>query len=402
MKIKFGNRQTMLALGVLAIGIMLGCFIVFPLAKKPAGTAAQETQISAAVSNTVRQTAQHADRISLSAAQMLAAGISVQTAAPAAITGVLTMPGEIRFNDDRTAHVVPRLAGIVEVVRADLGQNVRKGQVLAVISSIALSEQRSEFLTAQKKLALAKTTFEREKKLWEDKVSAEQDYLQARHAMQEAEIAQQNAQQKLRALGAAIQGAGTLNTYELRAPFDGVIVEKHIAQGEAVKEDANIFTISDLSTVWADIAVPARSLDTVRLGAKAVIKADSSEMRANGTITYVGSLVGEQTRTAQARVVLANPQSSWRPGLFVTVDVASTAFKAAVAVLSEAIQTVAGKPTVFVRVNGGFEARTVLPGKTDGKMTEIRDGLKAGSQYAAQGSFVLKAELGKASAEDAH
>jgi cobalt-zinc-cadmium efflux system membrane fusion protein len=66
---------------------------------------------------------------------------------------------------------------------------VRKGQVLAVISSQALADQRSELLAAQKRLALARTTFEREKMLWEEKISAEQDYLQARNAMQEAEIA---------------------------------------------------------------------------------------------------------------------------------------------------------------------------------------------------------------------
>lgn len=91
--------------------------------------------------------------------------------------------------------MVPRLAGVVESVSANLGQVVQKGQVLAAIASPTASEQRSELQTAQKRLALAKTTYEREKKLWEQKVSAEQDYLQARQALNEAEVAVANANQ---------------------------------------------------------------------------------------------------------------------------------------------------------------------------------------------------------------
>jgi cobalt-zinc-cadmium efflux system membrane fusion protein len=133
---------------------------------------------------------------------------------------------------------------------------VKRGQVLAVIASTGLSEQRSELLAAQKRLSLAKSTYEREKKLWEEKISAEQDYLQAQQTLREAEIAVANSQQKLVALGASATVSGSLNRYEIRAPFDGMVVEKHIALGEAVKEDASIFTISDLSFVWAEIVVP--------------------------------------------------------------------------------------------------------------------------------------------------
>ena len=120
-------------------------------------------------------------------------------------------------------------------------------------------------------------------------------------------------------------------------------------------------------------------------------------------MAYVGSLLGEQTRTAKARVALANPDRAWRPGLFVSVDVLSgLAAAAAVTVMADAIQTVEDKPVVFVKVAGGFRAQPVVPGRSDGKLTEILKGLAAGAQYAAAGSFVLKAELGKDSAEHAH
>ncbi len=342
------------------------------------------------------------DKVVLSDAQIKAAGISLQVADAAYIKTALVLPGEIQFNEDRTAHVVPSLAGIVQGVPANLGQAVKKGQVLAVISSTGLSEQRSELFAAQKRLALAKITFEREKKLWQEKISAEQDYLQAQQVLQETEIAVQNARQKLAAVGADAGKAGAFNRYEIRAPFDGVVVEKHISLGEAVREDTNVFTLSDLSTVWANIAVPAKDLNAVRVGEKVTVKASAFDSTATGTVAYVGSLLGVQTRTASARVTLANPQGTWRPGLFVNVEIVSNEVQVPVAVAVDALQTMNDKPVIFVKVADGFVAQEVTTGRSDGKHIEIVKGLKAGSEYAASGSFVIKSELGKSSAEHAH
>lgn len=341
-------------------------------------------------------------KIELSDAQAKAAGIKIDTAAPARIRSAFQLAGEIRFNEDRTAHVVPRLPGVVESVSANLGQQVKKGQVLAVIASSDVSEMRSQFLSAQRLQTLAKVTYEREKKLWQDKISAEQDYLQAQQAFREAEIATQNARQKLAAIGASTGAPGALNRYELRAPFDGAIVEKHIALGEAVKEDSNVFMISDLSSVWAEIIVPAKDLGIVRVGERATVKATSIGSVSTGTVSYVGSLLGEQTRTAKARVTLANPSMAWRPGLFVNVELTSDERNAAVAVLADAIQTVNDSQTVFVKIDGGFVGQLVTTGRSDGKYTEILTGIKPGTAYAASGSFVVKAEQGKGSAEHAH
>jgi cobalt-zinc-cadmium efflux system membrane fusion protein len=344
----------------------------------------------------------HEEKVALTDAQIKEAGVTILTAGPAKMSTSLQLQGEIRFNEDRTAHVVPRLAGVVESVPASLGQQVKKGQVLAVIASTQLSEQRSESLSAQKRLALAQLTYNREKKLWEEKISAEQDYLQAQQALREAEIAAQNARQKLVALGADNGSRGSLSRYELRAPFDGMVIEKHVTLGEAIKEDANVFIISDLSKVVAEINVSAKDLNVVRVGEKATIKATGTDAKATGTVSYVGALLGEQTRTAKARVILPNPQLAWRPGLFVNVELTGNEVEIPVAVSADAIQSVKDQPTVFVRVPGGFTAMPVITGRTDGKHVEIVKGLKPGAAYAAAGSFVVKAELGKDTATHQH
>jgi len=342
------------------------------------------------------------DAVVLTEEQITSANVVIATAGPEKIITTLTLPGEIRFNQDRTSHIVPRIDGIAESVTAELGQKVKKNQVLAILASTSISELRSESMAAQKRMTLAKTTYEREKKLWEDKISAEQDYLQARQTLQEAEIAAQNASQKLRALGAGNEAKGGLNRYELRAPFDGMIVERHLSLGEAVQANANVITLSDLSTVWAEIVVSAKDLNTVKAGTSATVKAASFESQAQGKISYVGSLLGEQTRTATARVTLANPDNAWRPGLFVNVEIVSGEVNAPVTVNTDAIQSIENKNMVFVRTEEGFKAVPVETGRSDGKFVEITKGLEAGTRYASKGSFVLKSELGKASAEHGH
>lgn len=340
-------------------------------------------------------------RVKLTEEQTKKAGIALQAAGPAMLQAAAEFPGEIRFNEDRTAHVVPRLAGVAEQVTANLGQPVRKGQVLAVIASTSLSELRSEQLTAHRRRDAARVTYEREKKLWQEKISAEQDYLQSQTALQEADIAVQNATQKLAAVGAAGSAAG-LNRFEIRAPFDGTVVEKHLTLGEAVKEDASIFTVSDLRTVWAEFNVAPKDLATVRVGQRVMVSSTAFQSKAEGTISYVGALLGEQTRTARARVTLTNPEGAWRPGLFVTVSVFGENQEVALTVAADAVQTIENQAMVFKVVPGGFEASPVKTGRSDGRTVEVLGGLKAGDQVASKNTFVLKSELGKASAGHEH
>lgn len=340
-------------------------------------------------------------KLELSAEQIKSAGIELAVAAPRSMSTSVTFPGEIRFDEDRTTHVVPRVGGIVEEVKVDLGQSVKKGQVLAVIASQQISDQRAELNAAQRRLELARLTMQREKKLWEDKISAEQDYLLARQAYQEADISYANGRQKLSAIGASLKSSAG-NRYELIAPFDSMVVEKHLAIGEVVNDTTSAFTLSDLSRVWATFGVAPKDLNKVVVGRAVTVSAPDLNAQVEGRISYVGNLLGEQTRAAAVRVVLANPEGAWRPGLFVSVDVTADKANAAVSLPESAIQSVEDKPSVFVRNAEGFELRPVKVGRRDGGYVEILQGLTAGTQVAAAGSFILKSELGKGSAEHSH
>ena len=199
-------------------------------------------------------------KIELTEQQIQAAGIQLAPAQARSISTVLTLPGEVRFNEDRTSHIVPRASGVVESVMVNLGQSVKKGDLLAVIASQQISDQRSELAASVRRVELARTTFQRERQLWKDEISAEQDYLLARQTLQEAEIALNNARQKMTALSGSALSAGG-NRYELRAPFAGVVVEKHLGVGEVVSETSNAFTLSDLSQVWVTFGVFPKDLN---------------------------------------------------------------------------------------------------------------------------------------------
>ena len=340
-------------------------------------------------------------RVQITDKQLTLNSIEVLTAGPAKIKSTLLLQGEIKLNADKSVQIVPRVGGMVETVKVNAGDKVRKGQVLASITSQLIADMRSDLLASQKKVALARASYQREKQLWEEKISAEQDYLQAKHDLQEAEINSQRIQQKLGAIGAGSSKSG-LSHYELRSPIDGVITTKQVSLGQVVSEADRLFEVADLSTVWPEMTIYAKDIRTVKTGQKVTIKTTAFDAQAVGTITYVSALVGEQSRTAMARVVLNNPNQTWLPGLPVNIELVADEAEVPLAVSIEGIQTLRDWTVVFGRYGEYFEARPLKLGRRDAQYVEVLEGLSAGEKYAAGNSFLIKADIGKAGASHDH
>lgn len=344
-------------------------------------------------------------RVEIADEMLKSMGVELLTAGPAIIKPKLKLPGEVIFNEHNIVRVVPRVAGLVTDVQGHHGQHVKKGDVLAVIESPMLADLRSQYFVAKKRLALTRTTYEREKQLWEEKISAKQDFLLAQELWNEAQIALELAATKLRALGVQPESNYSKTDfahYEIRAPISGIIIAKAIALGEALKEDREIYTIADVSTVWTAITVYPKDLNIIHEGQKVAVKATASDIESQGTVTYISTLIGGQTRTATARVQLDNKDGHWRPGMFVNAELVAEEIKVPVAVAAGAIQTLRDWSVVFGRYGQYFEARPLELGRTDGEMVEVLKGLNPGEQYAGGNSFALKAELGKAGASHDH
>jgi len=344
-------------------------------------------------------------RVEMSDATMQNSGIELATAGPAVIRSQITLPGEIIFNEHNIVHVVPRLPGMVVSIERHHGQKVKKGEVLAVIESAMLADLRSQYLLALRRQALAQTIYDREEQLWQEKITARQDYLTAQQQREEARITTKLAAERLLALGVQPESGlsgKNLARYEIRSPISGVVIDKAIVTGEAVKEDKTIFIIADISTIWAAVRIFPGNLHQVHIGQRAVIRANAYDLTREGEVIYVTTLLDEQTRTAVARVQLDNQDEQWRPGMFVKADLLTEAVEVPVAVSLEGVQTMGDQPVVFGRYGEYFEIRPLKLGRSDDQMAEVIDGLSAGEDYAASNSFVIKSELGKAGAAHEH
>jgi cobalt-zinc-cadmium efflux system membrane fusion protein len=193
-----------------------------------------------------------------------------------------------------------------------------------------------------------------------------------------------------------------MSHYDLRAPFAGVVVAKHISHGEYLKADTQAFTIADLSDVWVELRVYQKDLPIVRKGQSVEISAAYGRMKATGEIAYVSPLLRRSTRTATARVVLPNKQGQWQPGLFVTAGVVTSKVEVPVLVPRSAIQQQEGKPCIYVARQDAFTCQPVTLGRGTDREVAVLAGLRAGTRFVSRGGFVLKSQQAKASFGEGH
>jgi membrane fusion protein, heavy metal efflux system len=195
--------------------------------------------------------------VHLTEAQLREMGTEVATAGPGKLGAYVTLPGQVALNADRSAHIVPRISGVIQQVLKQLGDQVRAGEIMAVIESRELADLKSAFLNAKDRVPLAEAAFRREEDLWKKKISPEQEYLQARRALAEARIELRAAEQKLHALGFSDTELNRIpahadtgfTRYPITAPFDATVIEKHITLGEVLKDDTVAYVIADLRSV---------------------------------------------------------------------------------------------------------------------------------------------------------
>lgn len=340
--------------------------------------------------------------IPLTAAQIAAAGIKIAPVNSGTLAREAAVPGRIVAAADRMAQIVPKVGGTVTEARRNLGDMVEKGEVLALIESREMAEAVADYLAASRAEELARTTFNREKGLWDKKITAEQDYLNARNAHQEAKIRLDLARQKLQALGHEGDSGKDGNTrfHALRSPLSGRVIARELTLGEYVDSTHSAYAVADLSIVWVETAIAPGDLPFVKEGQTAVIAGGANQ--AEGKLIFVSPAIDPTTRAAKAIIELDNAEGAWRPGEFVNAAIATAAKEADIIIPKDAIQTIEGKSAVFVRTGAGFEKRYVTTGREDSRYVEVMSGLSSGEPIAISGTFTLKAELGKSEAEHAH
>src|SRR5262245_60653532 len=345
-------------------------------------------------------------RIKLSAEAIKNAGIKTVVVNAEALPDLLTVTASISHNQDRVFHVTPRIRGRVVEVYASLGSSVNKGSRLALLDSTELGESKAEYLKAKTLLGLAKTNYEREKSLFDQKIAAQKDVLAAEAEYRRAEAEVRTLHERLRLFGLSDEAIANLDSapshYVIVSPGPGVVVEREISQGEVIEAGRKVFTVSDLSAVWVLLSVYEKDLAKIKSGMPVRIMTESYLGEVfSGKIAYIGDTVDSQTRTIPVRIVVPNPDRRLKPGMFATAEIETPAAMGATLVIpSIAVQKVEGKPSAFVQEGeGNFQKRDLELGRNMGNSVEVKSGLNEGERVVTKGSFLLKSELLKGEGE---
>ncbi len=182
--------------------------------------------------------------VKLSSGQIKAASIEMQPAASGKLSKEVAAPGRITMNANAQARIVSKLTGTVASIDKQLGDTVSAGDLLATIDSREMADAKADFLAASRTEELARSTYEREERLWKQKVTAEQEFLAARNAHAEAKIRLDVSHQRLHAIGISddeikrlpkIGDESSFRIYELRAPISGQVAARDLVLGQTVR-----------------------------------------------------------------------------------------------------------------------------------------------------------------------
>ena len=330
------------------------------------------------------------------------AGLEFAEVRIAPVTRTLECNAILEYDGNRFARLAPQIGGLVQSVAKDLGDQVVKGDVLAVIVSPAFGAAKAAYLQAVAAEALWQKNHAREKDLLSRGVATERDLLEAETSLAESRIARSRTEQELMGLGLTSEqiaqvarGRDTTYQYQVIAPFAGVVVERQASVGELSSPSAPLFAVADISRIWALLDVYETDIQDIKPGQSVVLHVEGLEGDpVGGETTWVSTNLDPRTRTLQARAVLHNPDGVLRANMFARAVVTVREAKPTVVVPRAAVQWEGCCNVVFVKEsNTTFRPTKVHLGPTTGSMVEVRRGLVGGETVVTQGSFLLKTEI---------
>lgn len=347
--------------------------------------------------------------VKLTAEQIAAAKIEIVAAEPGVIARRIAAPAVVAADPDRLGRVAAKVAGTVAELKKRLGDQVEKGEVVALLDSRDVADAKSDYLASLVSYELQNTLFQREKGLFEKKITAEQLFLRARSTFSEAKLRLDLARQKLAALDLSEteiaslpeQPVAELRRKEIRAPISGRVIERRVNLGQPVGgegQEKELFALADLSVVQADLSVPAADAPLICKG-QAVSLIAPGGARVEGQVAFVSPLLNPDTRSARVIASFSNADFALRPGSLLEAKIALAERRVALRIPRAALQMVNGEPSAFVRADAGFVRRKLETRAADDESVEVLSGLAPGELVAATNTFLLKAELGKGELE---
>jgi cobalt-zinc-cadmium efflux system membrane fusion protein len=366
-----------------------------------------------------------------SAAAAEKAGVDVDVAFEQPMTESISASGELAFDPRRVAHLSPKVPGTVALVLKNVGDEVRAGDVLALVDAAQVGQAKAKLLQSIVQLQLRTSTVDRLSGVVASGAVPGKSLIEAQAAKQEAEIAVISSRQALTNLGlqppddletrdarkvsdelryigvpddltaALPDPAKTANLIPVRAPYDGVIVESEVVAGEVVNDGEVLFTVADPRHMWLILSVRQEDAKYVKRGQTVRFTPDDGGDVVMGEVSWISPAVSEQTRTLDVRATIDNASGALRDKTFGAGRVVLREEPHAVVVPANAVQATTDAQYVFVRDKNYlkpdapkvFHVRQVRVGARNAEHAEILAGVLPGEVVASKGSAVLLAQL---------
>lgn len=322
--------------------------------------------------------------------------VQIVTVVPQSFPVVLRLPGSVAYNAFKTTPVITQVSGPVTQVLVFPGQTVRAGQPMLYVSSPDFAQLRSTYLKAHDAYLLAQSNLERDQDLYAHHAVAQADLLQAQSARNQAMADLQASEQALQVLGirdpSQLGAAPATSRVQVLAPIAGDVVERMVQPGQVVQAGATqVFTISDMSTVWVLASVYQNDLSYIHLGDRVTIETNAFPTTFHGKISYVAPSLDPNTRTLQVRIVTNNPHGMLKKDMYVTAIVQAGITKALTVPDDAVLRNDVNEPFVYVLSGTNqFSQRMVTIGRSEGGETQVLSGLKEGDKVAGNGSLFLQ------------
>ena len=343
--------------------------------------------------------------VALSSAATARNPIKTVTAAMERLAGNIHVIGNVSYDADHFAIVGPLVSGRITRLAAGVGSTVTRGQIMGEIESVEVGEARGAYISAKARLAAAEANLRRERELAEKHISSsrEREIAEAQWASEKASM--RAALERLRAIGLTdgdIRGlehdTGTQGgRVPIRAPIAGTVIERSVTLGESVERASSAFKMANLARLWVLLDLYEKDLARVRVGQAIEVRTEAYPGEIfRGRVAYVVPVIDLATRSAKVRVEIDNRAGKLRLGQLVTANLIGSPEATAAPVLTvprAAVQTIDGKPLVFLKTAGGFERRAIETGVSGGDLVEVRKGLNVGDEVASEGGFLIKSEM---------
>lgn len=310
----------------------------------------------------------------------------------------------VQPNAYRETPVLPLVDGRVTNVKVQLGDTVKEGQVLATIFSAELAEAQMKYLTVDANLQFHISQSKRFERLADLGAVSRQELEEVVSRLREHHAEHASLKERMLLYGLTEHEIVTLkNSAQVRsdvpvhAPASGIITNRDINVGQNLTMRDRLFTITDLSTVWVIANIYEKDFVLLRPGTAVTIASQAYPGRSwQGRISYIDPRIDQETRTAQVRIEVPNQNQLLKLGMFVDVTIKSGGTEQALVAPKSAVQTIGNEQVVFLPLGEGrFEMRKVILGEESGDLVRIASGLNPGEKVVTEGSFFLRAEIGR-------